>query len=199
MMKDTFLIFVCFILVFLLAFSITSWSLLSTNKQINWLYATNGSSNNFTLVSENRVQWSWQLLRDVFNWGIWKVFGQVAEPFKNNASDMDVISENDAYGTFVFLYAVAFVVISNVLLLNVLIAMFNKTIGDVFEKSTMIWRVFIKGIQFSTEKALQELKTKVNRGYDQQVEGFEEQTEGFKKQVEDFKNIKVKYSLYLAI
>ncbi|CAF1190376.1 unnamed protein product [Rotaria sordida] len=145
MMKDTFLIFVCFILVFLLAFSITSWSLLSTNKQINWLYATNGSSNNFTLASENGVEWSWQLLRDVFNWGIWKVFGQVAEPFKNNATDMDVISENDAYGTFVFLYAVAFVVISNVLLLNVLIAMFNERIGEVLKGShTWIHRSFGK-------------------------------------------------------
>ncbi|CAF1423352.1 unnamed protein product [Rotaria sordida] len=72
---------------------------------------------------------------------------------------------------------------------------------DMKNRDTLIQiaEVFIKGIQFSTEKALQELKTKVNRGYDQQVEGFEEQTEGFKKQVEDFKNIKVKYSLYLAI
>ncbi|CAF1308094.1 unnamed protein product [Rotaria sordida] len=96
------------------------------------------------IPSENGVEWNWQLLRDVFNWGIWKVFGQVAEPFKNNATDMNVISENDAYGTFVFLYAVAFVVISNVLLLNVLIAMFNKTIGDLVPIYYWICRTHIR-------------------------------------------------------
>ncbi|CAF3960770.1 unnamed protein product, partial [Rotaria sordida] len=33
-------------------------------------------------------------------------------------------------------------------------------------------KVFKKGIQLSTEQALQELKTKVSRGYDQQLEEF---------------------------
>ncbi|CAF1088960.1 unnamed protein product [Rotaria sordida] len=80
---------------------------------------------NVTVANEGGILWNWQLLRDVFDWGIWKIFGQVAEPYKNNATDMDVVSENDAYGTFVFLYTVAFVVISNVLLLNILIAMFK--------------------------------------------------------------------------
>ncbi|CAF4427912.1 unnamed protein product, partial [Rotaria magnacalcarata] len=37
---------------------------------------------------------------------------------------MDAVSENDVYGTFVFLFATVFVVLSNVLLLNILIAMF---------------------------------------------------------------------------
>ncbi|CAM4824451.1 unnamed protein product [Rotaria magnacalcarata] len=133
-------IFGCFILIFLLAFSISSWSLLPTNNQITWLYATSGSLINVTVASEDAVLWNWQLLRDIFNWGIWKVFGQVAEPFTNNATDMEVVSENDAYGTFVFLYAIAFVVISNVLLLNALIAAFNQTIEDVLEKSSTIWR-----------------------------------------------------------
>ncbi|CAM2716883.1 unnamed protein product [Rotaria socialis] len=138
-----------------------SWSLLPTNNQITWLYATSGSLINVTVASEDAVLWNWQLLRDIFNWGIWKVFGQVAEPFTNNATDMEVVSgtntcfhycfcgrtnpflfslENDAYGTFVFLYAIAFVVISNVLLLNALIAAFNQTIEDVLEKSSTIWR-----------------------------------------------------------
>ncbi len=36
-----------------------------------------------------------------------------------------IILENDAYGIFVFLFAIGFTVISNVLLLNVLIAMFK--------------------------------------------------------------------------
>ncbi|CAF4664078.1 unnamed protein product [Rotaria socialis] len=140
MMKDTFLIFVCFMLVFLFGFSITSWSLLSTNNQLTWLYATNGSFINVTVASEGRQLWNWQLLRDVFNWGIWKIFGQIAEPYKNSATGMDVISENDIYGTVVFFYAIAFVVISNILLLNVLIAMFNDTIGRILTESQILWR-----------------------------------------------------------
>ncbi|CAF1935055.1 unnamed protein product, partial [Rotaria magnacalcarata] len=140
MMRDTFLIFVCFILVFLFAFSIASWSLLNTNNQITWLYAVNGSFIDATVSSEDGKWWNWHLLRDLLNWGIWKVFGQVAEPYKNNATDMDAVSENDVYGTFVFLYATVFVVLSNILLLNVLIAMFNQTIGDVIKKSKTVWR-----------------------------------------------------------
>ncbi|CAF2170894.1 unnamed protein product [Rotaria magnacalcarata] len=125
MMRDTFLIFVCFILVFLFAFSIASWSLLNTNNQITWLYTVNGSFIDATVSSEDGKWWNWHLLRDLLNWGIWKVFGQVAEPYKNNATDMDAVSENDVYGTFVFLFATVFVVLSNVLLLNILIAMFK--------------------------------------------------------------------------
>ncbi|CAF4059194.1 unnamed protein product [Rotaria magnacalcarata] len=142
MMRDTFLIFVCFILVFLFAFSIASWSLLNTNNQITWLYTVNGSFIDATVSSEDGKWWNWHLLRDLLNWGIWKVFGQVAEPYKNNATDMDAVSENDVYGTFVFLFATVFVVLSNVLLLNILIAMFNvdwilysQTTGDVIKKS----------------------------------------------------------------
>ncbi|CAF2089150.1 unnamed protein product [Rotaria magnacalcarata] len=140
MMRDTFLIFVCFILVFLFAFSIASWSLLNTNNHITWLYTVNGSFIDATVSSEDGKWWNWHLLRDLFNWGIWKVFGQVAEPYKNNATDMDAVSENDVYGTFVFLYATVFVVLSNILLLNVLIAMFNQTIGEVINKSKTVWR-----------------------------------------------------------
>ncbi|CAF1047005.1 unnamed protein product, partial [Rotaria magnacalcarata] len=140
MMRDTFLIFVCFILVFLFAFSIASWSLLNTNNQITWLYTVNGSFIDATVSSEDGKWWNWHLLRDLLNWGIWKVFGQVAEPYKNNATDMDAVSENDVYGTFVFLYATVFVVLSNILLLNVLIAMFNQTIGEVINKSKTVWR-----------------------------------------------------------
>ncbi|CAF3895452.1 unnamed protein product [Rotaria magnacalcarata] len=147
-MRDTFLIFVCFILVFLFAFSIASWSLLNTNNQITWLYTVNGSFIDATVSSEDGKWWNWHLLRDLLNWGIWKVFGQVAEPYKNNATDMDAVSENDVYGTFVFLYATVFVVLSNILLLNVLIAMFNvdwimlysQTIGEVINKSKTVWR-----------------------------------------------------------
>ncbi|CAF0954761.1 unnamed protein product [Rotaria sordida] len=92
------------------------------------------------------------------------------------------LNENDAYGTFVFLYAVAFVVISNVLLLNILIAMFNERIGEMNiekEYAEMYWKdkVFMKGIQLSTKQALKDLKTnlfyKINRDNERQIEDFQ--------------------------
>ncbi|UJR11064.1 hypothetical protein I4U23_015247 [Adineta vaga] len=135
MMKDALLIFLCFILILLFGFSIASWSLLTTTQQVIWTNVTNSTSTNkFTIVEGNGESSSWQLLRDVLNWGIWKVFGQVAEPYNG------AVSENDAYGTFVFIFAVGFTVISNVLLLNVLIAMFNEKILRVQEKSNELWR-----------------------------------------------------------
>ncbi|CAF4443711.1 unnamed protein product [Rotaria socialis] len=134
-MKDAIVIFICFILIILFGFSVASWSLLTTKEQVIWPNSTNESFSNATVVVQGAdVSSSWQLLRDVFNWGIWKVFGQVAEPYN------DAVSENDAYGTFVFLFSIGFTVISNVLLLNVLIAMFNEKIQRVQEKSNELWR-----------------------------------------------------------
>ncbi|CAF1142512.1 unnamed protein product [Rotaria sordida] len=46
-------------------------------------------------ASEGGIPWNWQLLRDVFNWGIWKIFGQVAEPYRDSSTDMDVVSGTD--------------------------------------------------------------------------------------------------------
>ncbi|CAF1026030.1 unnamed protein product [Adineta steineri] len=135
MMKDALLIFLCFILIILFGFSIASWSLLTTSQQVVWSNTTNDTDIKVTVLSEDTGKlWRWQVLRDVFNWGIWKVFGQVAEPYN------DAVSENDAYGTFVFIFAIGFTVISNVLLLNVLIAMFNEKILRVQEKSNELWR-----------------------------------------------------------
>ena len=68
------------------------------------------------------------------------MFGQVAEPFNDKVSGTNkvalvvtvknhkfilIVLENDVYGTVVYLLALGFTVISNVLLLNVLIAMFK--------------------------------------------------------------------------
>lgn len=81
-MKDAIVIFICFILIILFGFSVASWSLLTTKEQVIWSNVTNGSSSNATVsVKANDEIWKWQLLRDVFNWGLWKVFGQVAEPY----------------------------------------------------------------------------------------------------------------------
>ncbi|CAF1184093.1 unnamed protein product, partial [Adineta ricciae] len=135
MMKDAIVIFICFILIILFGFSVASWSLLTTKEQVAWTNSINGSFPNASVALQTgNGLWKWQILRDVFNWGIWKVFGQVAEPYN------DAVSENDAYGTFVFLFAIGFTVISNILLLNVLIAMFNEKIQRIQEKSIEIWR-----------------------------------------------------------
>jgi hypothetical protein len=86
-MKDAIMIFICFILIILFGFSVASWSLLTTKQQVIWPNSTNGSSSNATVVvKDGDDQSSWQLLRDVFNWGIWKVFGQVAEPYSDAVS-----------------------------------------------------------------------------------------------------------------
>ncbi|CAF0727747.1 unnamed protein product [Adineta steineri] len=135
MTKDAMMIFVCFILVILFGFSVSSWALLTTKSQIIWPNQSNDSLWTIPIVTADSYElWNWDLLRDVFNWGIWKVFGQVAEPYN------DAVSENDNNGAFVFLFSIAFTVISNVLLLNVLIAMFNEKITRVQETSKELWR-----------------------------------------------------------
>ncbi|CAF1368298.1 unnamed protein product [Rotaria sordida] len=127
-MKDL-LFFVCFILIFLLAFSITSWSLITTDDQVSWYYNSDGSLLNVTVSGEGSGLWKWQLLRDVTNYGVWKVFGQV-----------DSIDGTNAYSVVAFVLAILFVTIANVLLLNVLVALFNVTIQKVENQSHRIWR-----------------------------------------------------------
>ncbi|CAF1262466.1 unnamed protein product [Adineta steineri] len=127
-MKDL-LFFVCFILIFLFGFSITSWSLIITSSQVQWIYDKRGDLLNVT-VSENGTHgWNWKLLRDVTNYGVWKVFGQV-----------DEIESDNSYSAVAFILAILFVAISNVLLLNVLVALFNVTIENVQDQSHDIWR-----------------------------------------------------------
>ncbi|CAF3343708.1 unnamed protein product [Rotaria socialis] len=127
-MKDL-LFFVCFIFVFLMGFSITSWALITTNDQVQWYYADNGALANVTVSGKGSGLWTWQILRDVTNYGIWKIFGQV-----------DPINGSDAYSHVAFVLAIIFVAIANVLLLNVLVALFNVTIQTVAQQSYRIWR-----------------------------------------------------------
>ena len=76
------LFFVCFIFIFLFAFSITSWPLLTTDNQVYWYYNSDGSLSNVTGSGEGSGVWRWNVLRHVANYGVWKVFGQV-EPILN--------------------------------------------------------------------------------------------------------------------
>jgi hypothetical protein len=75
-MKDL-LFFVCFILIFLFGFSITSWALITTSSQVKWIYNGNGELTNISIAENSTNTISWKLLRDITNYGVWKVFGQV--------------------------------------------------------------------------------------------------------------------------
>ena len=82
-MKDL-VFFVCFILVFLSGFSITSWSLIITSSQLTWLYDDKGRLLNIAIVGNDTNSLSWKLLRDMTHYGVWKVFGQVEIIGKTN-------------------------------------------------------------------------------------------------------------------
>ncbi|CAF1107885.1 unnamed protein product [Rotaria sordida] len=127
MTKDLFF-FVCFILIFLLAFSIASWSLITTDNQVLWYYSNNGSLSNVTVANGGSDLWTWHILRHVANYGVWKIFGQV-----------ESIDGMDAYSYVAFILDILFVVIANVLLLSVLVALFNVTIQNVEKQSYQIW------------------------------------------------------------
>jgi hypothetical protein len=75
-MKDL-LFFVCFILIFLFGFSITSWALIITSSQVHWTYNNKEELINVTISDDDSHSWNWKLLRDMTNYGVWKVFGQV--------------------------------------------------------------------------------------------------------------------------
>ncbi|CAF1166712.1 unnamed protein product [Adineta ricciae] len=127
-MRDL-LFFICFILIFLYGFSVASWSLINTANQVFWNYNSDGSLYNVSTANDGNDLWTWQTIRDVTNYGVWKVFGQV-----------DPINGNDSYSDVAFVLAILFVAIANVLLLNVLVALFNLTIQNVQNQSHVLWR-----------------------------------------------------------
>jgi hypothetical protein len=75
-MKDL-LFFICFIFIFLCGFSIASWSLISTTSQIKWFYNDHGHLINVTTHHSRNNSWSWKLVKNVINYGVWKIFGQI--------------------------------------------------------------------------------------------------------------------------
>lgn len=129
-MKDL-LFFICFILIFLCGFSIASWALISTTSQIHWEYNYDGQLLNITVNHLVNNSWSWPLAKDVINYGIWKVFGQIDEIGIDRYSIVFILLQfryldgMDWYSNIVFILAIIFVTIANVLLLNVLIALFK--------------------------------------------------------------------------
>ncbi|CAF3971719.1 unnamed protein product, partial [Rotaria sordida] len=100
----------------------------NTDSQVYWYYSSNGSLFNATVPRTGINLWSAHLFRNVTNYGVWKIFGQV-----------ETINDIDAYSYVAFALDIIFVAIANVLLLNVLVALFNVTISDVAERSKQIW------------------------------------------------------------
>jgi len=98
-MKDL-LFFVYFILIFLFGFSITSWSLITTSSQVTWIYNNNSQLINITLAENNTNEISWKLLRDITNYGVWKVFGQVEIIGKRKKKDFNLFTKNKIFVFF---------------------------------------------------------------------------------------------------
>ncbi|CAF4831194.1 unnamed protein product [Rotaria socialis] len=76
-MKDL-VFFTYFIFIFFAAYSISSFSLITTSQQIAWIPNENvASSRTYIIVQNETHPWTWNLLRNVLDWGIWKIYGQI--------------------------------------------------------------------------------------------------------------------------
>ncbi|CAF1431414.1 unnamed protein product [Rotaria sordida] len=76
-MKDL-AFFIYFIFVFLVAYSISSFALITTPHLIRWIPNENGAPSRTYNIIQNRTDFSaWSLLRNVIDWGVWKIYGQV--------------------------------------------------------------------------------------------------------------------------
>ncbi|CAF1489235.1 unnamed protein product, partial [Didymodactylos carnosus] len=69
--------FVCFILIFILGYSVSTYSLITTGDQVTWYSNKDGGpyGNYSYTLSDGAGTWNWNLLRNVFAWGVWRVFG----------------------------------------------------------------------------------------------------------------------------
>ncbi|CAF3676523.1 unnamed protein product [Rotaria socialis] len=154
------LFFICFVLIFLIGYSVASYSLITTNEQVFWNSGTQkNSTHTYELKQDGHGIWSWTIIRNVIDWGMWKVYGQVSI-LSNTQVDGSVLNgmikhellvsadelhirvllvDNGVYGTTVFILTILFVCIANVLLLNVLVALFNVTLKKVKDNAHMSW------------------------------------------------------------
>jgi hypothetical protein len=74
-------------------------------EQVQWSNTTNDSFYKVTAAGKDAGEsWNWQLFRNVFNWGIWKVFGQVAEPYDGAVSGMYKDDSIIIIGNDIFFY-----------------------------------------------------------------------------------------------
>lgn len=65
-------------MIFLISYSVTSYSLLTTKQQVIWnTTIDNQSSKYFSIYQDGVDLWNRTIIRNFFEWGIWKVYGQV--------------------------------------------------------------------------------------------------------------------------
>jgi len=71
-MKDL-ILFLFFILIFLSAYTITTYSLISTDSIVNW-----SNSTYFTTIQERGNLTNIEIVRNMIEWGTWKIFGSTS-------------------------------------------------------------------------------------------------------------------------
>lgn len=148
-MKDL-MLFLFFILIFLSAYSITTYSLISTSSFVMW-----SNSTHFTTVQHAGNLTNIETFRNIIEWGIWRIFGSTSLKTGDSStieykgliqieisilnSFVLYLAQNDAYGFVTLLLTITFLIVAYVLLLNNLIALFNFTIQRVHGKSRRAW------------------------------------------------------------
>ncbi|CAF3340472.1 unnamed protein product [Rotaria sp. Silwood1] len=131
-MKDL-VLFLLFIFIFHLAYTITTYSLISTSSMVIW-----ANSTYFTTLQGGGNMTNLENLRNIIEWGTWKIFGSTS--LETSASvAMKYSAQNDAYGFVTLILTITFIIIAYVLLLNNLIALFNFTIQRVHGESRQAW------------------------------------------------------------
>ncbi|CAF0731424.1 unnamed protein product [Didymodactylos carnosus] len=108
--------------------ALSSYALITTDSQVIW---SSTSDKVYTLTRNGAGLWSWQVLWDVVDWGIWKIFGQV-DRYNVPQSDGNSVSiNNNAYGVIAYILTIIFTCVAAVLLINILVALFNKKIDKI--------------------------------------------------------------------
>ncbi|CAF1395891.1 unnamed protein product, partial [Didymodactylos carnosus] len=73
--------------------------LLMIYNTVTWYPSANGGpSRYYTLANDGTGLWNWNLLRNVFDWGIWKIFGQV-NLIALQEADNSTLTGANKYGT----------------------------------------------------------------------------------------------------
>ncbi|CAF3425733.1 unnamed protein product [Rotaria socialis] len=131
-MKDL-ILFLLFIFIFYLAYTITTYSLISTSSFVIW-----SNSTYFTTVQNGGNLTNMEIFRNIIEWGTWKIFGSTSLTTSDSVN-VQYSAQNDAYGFVTLILTIAFLIIAYVLLLNNLIALFNFTIQRVHGESHPAW------------------------------------------------------------
>ncbi|CAF0856494.1 unnamed protein product [Didymodactylos carnosus] len=69
---------------------ITAFSLITTDDQVTWIKTINGTYD-FQLKNNGSNLLTWQIVRNVIDWGIWKVYGEVDLHIEMHGSNLTQI------------------------------------------------------------------------------------------------------------